>query len=162
MSSGLPPYSRPVPFTDWGFGVLRPSLSIVIQHPETPDLRSSPVPMLVDTGADHCIFNIELAPVVGIDLDAEAPEQPTRVPGGGQRILKQWDVRVVAPQLGHSFLLKARFDEFHNNMNGVLGYGGFLRWMHIQFMFKEHFQVFEIRSRNAGGVTYGGVPLMTD
>lgn len=165
MSRELPSYSRPILFTDWGFGVLRPSLQIILQNPENADLRTQPVPMLVDTGSDHCIFNEELAPEVGIDLEEDRPYQRTWVPGGGERLLKEWDVRVIAPQLGHAFLLRARFDRFQDNMNGLLGYGGFLRWMHIQFLFKESFRVFEIRSQRVGEngeLVVGGVPVDSD
>ena len=73
-------------------------------------------------------------------------------------MLKAWEVVVYAPQLGHEFRLHARFDDFGNGINGLLGYGGFLRWMSVQFDFDQSFRVFEIRSQTLeNGITSGGV-----
>lgn len=139
-----------------GMGVMRPCLYISIENPEQPHLRTQLIPMVMDTGSDQCVFARELAPEIGIDVDRDGGRVQRVFPLGGEpRLVREYKVQIVAPQIERRFLLLARFDTIGNGSNGVLGYGGFLNFLDVRFVFKTHFQVFDIRSNPP----YGGMPL---
>ena len=143
-----------------GRGILRPCLYVVIENLDQPHLRTDPIPMVVDTGADHCIFARELAPEIGINVDGDGGRLQRVFPLGGEpRLIREYPVQITIPQIGHRFSLWARFDSFANGGNGVLGYGGFLSFLDIRFFYRERLQILDVRSKVTGdGVGVGGFP----
>lgn len=159
-------YAQPIPYTNMGKNFLRPCLHVSVEDMHSKGRATGLVPMIVDTGSDLCIFSVHLAHSIGVNpLDGgEDQLQDMWVAGGGKFTTAAWPVSIHVPQLGHRFDLSARFGQFNEGTNGVLGHQGFLKWMSIRFDYAESFCVEQIRSaegKNHRGetVTLGGIPL---
>ena len=52
-------------YKDYGYGILRPVISIEVKYKEI----SVPYEVLVDSGADICIFHASIGEVLGLDVE---------------------------------------------------------------------------------------------
>jgi hypothetical protein len=94
------PSLRPLPYTRYSSSALRPVIRIGVKYRR----RSLSYDVLVDSGADINVFNVELAEALGIDLAAGAEAQITGAIGqvetvsihtltltvGAQTIRRRW------------------------------------------------------------------------
>jgi len=86
---------------------------------------SNLVPMVLDTGADHCLFNAELAHTIGINpLDGGHVVGTQGV--GGSALTALWPIDLEVPELDESFHVRAQFGQLPAGVNGLLGNHGFL------------------------------------
>lgn len=159
----MPDYARPIPYSKLGDNFMRPYVHVSLEDPRTPGRKTGLVPMVIDTGSDLCIFSANLAHAIGINPLDGGDMQEVWVAGGAKISLAAWPVRIHLPQIGHHFSLSARFGQFNEGINGVLGHQGFLRWLTIRFSYSESFVIEEIRSKQVTNqlgepMTLGGVP----
>lgn len=84
------------------------------------------LPMVIDTGSDRCLFDVELAHRIGINpVDGGNLAGTTGICG---RIMTAfWPIEVEFPQLNRSFEIYAQFtNALPADVNGLLGNQGFL------------------------------------
>lgn len=110
-------------YTAIGGGISRPYLLVALRHGER---RSPLVPMLIDTGADACYFDHQLAYTLGIDpvhggQMSEVQALNTAHPSA------RFPVTLALPQFGLELPVQdAYFTTLQRGWNGLLGHRGFL------------------------------------
>jgi len=120
-----------------GLNVWRPYVYVRL-HNRPADRVSNLVPMVLDTGSDHCLFNAELAHTVGMN-----PLDGGRVVGtqgvGGSAPTALWPVDLELPELDETFQVRAQFGQLPPGVNGLLGNHGFIdRFTRVAFHPKAH------------------------
>lgn len=103
--------------------ILRPMLRVKLRHrgKETPSVF-----VVVDTGADRCMFDDQLALLVGINVSRDGAS--SRVVGiGGSEEAAVFPIDVVFPDLDNAaWEIQAQSKRLPDGFSGMLGHGGFL------------------------------------
>ncbi|MGH7288673.1 MAG: hypothetical protein ACREI8_11715 [Myxococcota bacterium] len=97
--------------------------------------------MVVDTGADACYFDHQLAYEIGVNpvhggkiskVEAMSSSHPTA----------RFPVTISLPQLGVDFPVDAEFAQLQKGWNGMLGHQGFLeRFERVTFVPGQYFEL---------------------
>ena len=107
--------------------VLRPIIPIEVEK----DGRSIYYEVLVDSGADHCVFNSEIATYLGIDLESGEEMSVTGITGSVEKCYAH-EVNVKVG--GHPYKVKTNFLKNMSKMgHGVVGQAGFFDKFIVKF-----------------------------
>lgn len=116
----------------------RPYLYVRLVN-ESAGRKTNPVPMVVDTGADRCLFSAELAHSVGVNpTDGGMLSGTTGV--GGSTTTAFTPIALEIPDLNITIRIQAEFTNgLPKGTNGLLGNSGFLdQFSSICFFPKKH------------------------
>lgn len=140
MSATSPSYR--FKYTRAATGILRPMLRVELVH---TGLATPPVPVVLDTGSDRCMFDHELALLVGLNVyQAGSTSRATGI--GGSEEIALFPIEVRFPDLGDaSWQIMAQFKKLPDGINGVLGHAGFLGRMTATFHRAESFELSNIK-----------------
>ena len=94
---------------------------------------------LLDSGADNCLFNLEYAKAIGIDL-AKCKKGITIGVEGGKKDIYLTEIEIKVKDLGKIRIPVAFIDS--NSVNGLLGQIGFFDLNRIKFE-RDH-NIFEV------------------
>lgn len=105
------------PYLEFNTSIRRPIIEIIIKS----ENNFAIYPVLIDSGADYCIFNIELANALGIKLT----KKHTSFRGFGKDKIKGFwgEVEIVINK--YRYKTKAIFAETSQFGHGILGQIGF-------------------------------------
>lgn len=120
-------------FTDT---IRRPIIQIIVRS----ENNFAIYPVLIDSGADYCIFNIELAKALGIKLT----KKRTNFRGVGKDKVKGFWGEVEIKLGDHSYKTKAIFAEISQFGHGILGQQGFFDRFDVKLSYQK--QTIEIES----------------
>ncbi len=102
-------------------------------------------PVVLDTGADRCIFDHELALLVGLNV-YQAGSTSTATGIGGTEEISLYPIEVRFPDLDHaSWQITAQFKTLPDGINGVLGHAGFLGRLTATFNRAETFELSNVK-----------------
>lgn len=109
--------------------IRRPIIEIIIKS----ENNFAIYPMLIDSGADYCIFNIELAEALGIKLT----KRRTSFRGVGQEKIKGFwgEVEIVLNE--YRYQTKAIFAEISDFGHGILGQQGFFDHFDVKLSYQK-------------------------
>lgn len=114
--------------------IRRPIIEIIIRSKNNFAIY----PVLIDSGADYCIFNIELAEALGVKLT----KKRTDFRGVGKEKIKGFWGEVEIKLGDKSYQTKAIFADISDFGHGVLGQQGFFD--HFDVRLSYHKQIIEI------------------
>lgn len=125
-------------YKKYGPGILRPVIPVEISYKD----RSVPYEVLVDSGADFCIFDAEIGELLGIDIESGEPQMVGGITGAPET----YYVHVVTLKIGgwpHS--LKVGFLRNIARLGyGVVGQQGFFDVFVVKFdLLKEEIELKE-------------------
>ncbi len=117
------------PYLTFTNTIRRPIIEIIIKT----DKNFAIYPVLIDSGADYCIFNVELAKALGIKLT----KKRTSFRGVGKDKIKgSWGE--VEIKLGnHSYSTKVIFAEIADFGHGILGQQGFFDHFDVKLSYQK-------------------------
>lgn len=120
----------------YGPDVLRPVIPIEVVH----DVVSVPYEVLVDSGADFCIFDAELAVILGIDIFKGEEQSVFGITGVSQKYYVH-DITIKVG--GWPYKIKAGFLPDMPPMGyGVVGQKGFFEFFTVRFdLLKEEIEL---------------------
>lgn len=124
------------PYLTFTTTIRRPIIEIIIKSKNNFAIY----PVLIDSGADYCIFNIELAESLGIKLTRKR----TSFRGVGKDKVKGFWGEVEIKLGDHSYQTKAIFAEISQFGHGILGQQGFFDHFDIKLSYQK--QTIEIES----------------
>ena len=113
-------------YKSYGPDILRPVIPIEIQHANL----EVPYEVLVDSGADVCIFDSDLAPVLGIDLVKGIKKQILGATGFPEDMYIH-TVRIAVGDF--SFKVEVGFMGMRANTYGIVGQKGFFDKFIVKF-----------------------------
>lgn len=122
-------------------GVKRPIIPIALKSATKIALYWG----LIDSGADYCIFSLDIAKALGVSLAKE----PTYFSGvGTEPQVGYWgkvDIRI-----GHKFYgLKALFSNIQDFGHGILGHQGFFDHFDVQLSYHQQtIEIIPVRETN--------------
>ncbi|MBI2334228.1 retropepsin-like domain-containing protein [Candidatus Daviesbacteria bacterium] len=109
--------------------VRRPIIDIIVKS----DNYFAIYPMLIDSGADYCILNLELAKSFRIKLSKTA----IKFFGiGGEQIIGRWGV-IELKIAGHTYKTKVLFADISQFGHGILGQQGFFNHFDIKLSYQK-------------------------
>lgn len=115
--------------------IKRPIVPIIMTSKE----RFITYSALIDSGADWCVFSIELAKALGIAL---SPRRPIRFIGIGKDELRGYWGKVDARVGNVNFKIKAIFADISDFGHGILGQKGFFDIFVVKFdLVKEEIEL---------------------
>lgn len=116
----------------------RPIIDIIVKSNE----KFAIYPVLIDSGADYCIFNVELAHSFGINL-SKATVNLSGV--GKNRVSGKWaeiEIRIA----NKNYRARVLFAEISQFSHGILGQNGFFDHFDINFSLnKQTIEVMPIK-----------------
>lgn len=114
--------------------VRRPIIDIIVRS----DKYFAIYPMLIDSGADYCILNLELAKSFGIKLSKTA----VKFFGiGREQIIGKWG-KIELKIAGHTYKSKVLFAEISQFGHGILGQSGFFDHFDVKLSyFKQTIEI---------------------
>lgn len=113
-------------YKKFGSDVLRPVIPIEITH----NNLSVPYEVLIDSGADICIFNMQIADVLGIDLLKGIKMQVSGITGFPQDIyIHTINIKIS----GKNYKIDVGFIKMSNTSYGVVGQKGFFDIFVVKF-----------------------------
>lgn len=114
--------------------IKRPIIRVILKSKDTFVIY----PVIIDSGADYCIFSIELAQVLGIEL---SKSKISFMGVGKERVQGFWgEVEIRVGEV--SYKLKAIFAEISEFGHGILGQKGFFDHFDVNLSYKK--QIIEI------------------
>ena len=123
-------------YKKYGTSILRPVIPIEISYQD----RSVPYEVLVDSGADFCIFDAEIGELLGIDITNGEPQEV----GGITGKVETYYVHTVTIKVG-GWPYKAKVGFLHNIARlgyGVVGQKGFFDVFIVKFdLLKEEIEL---------------------
>lgn len=122
------------PYLTFTTRIRRPIIDIVIRS----ENNFAIYPMLIDSGADYCIFNIELAQALGIKLT----KKKANFKGVGKDKIKGFWGKVEIKIGNIPYETKAIFAEINDFGHGILGQQGFFDRFDVKLSYQK--QVIEI------------------
>lgn len=124
------------PYKKYGYGILRPVIPIEIIYRNL----SVPYEVLVDSGADFCIFDAEIADILGISVEAGEKNEVAGITGINAPIYFH-NIEIKAG--GWPFKIRAAFlREMGKFGYGVVGQKGFFDLFVVKFdLQKEEIEV---------------------
>lgn len=123
-------------YKKYGVGILRPVIPIKITHREI----SVPYEVLVDSGADFCIFDAQIADILGIDVTSGKRDQVAGITG----VLASIYFHNLTIEVGGwPFVIKAAFLRDIGKFGyGVVGQTGFFDTFTVKFdLSKEEIEI---------------------
>lgn len=114
--------------------IRRPIIEIIVKS----ENNFAIYPVLIDSGADYCIFNIELAKALGIKLT----KKRTNFRGVGKDKVKGFWGKVEIKIGNQNYQIKAIFAEISQFGHGILGQQGFFDHFDVKLSYQK--QVVEI------------------
>ncbi len=113
-------------YKQFGLDTLRPVVPIEIEY----NNLVTPYEVLVDSGADICIFNSQIAEVLGIDLLKGIKSQVNGISGFPQEIY----IHTVRIKIGSKYYkTDVGFIQMSNTSYGVVGQKGFFDIFIVKF-----------------------------
>lgn len=113
-------------YKSYGSDVLRPVIPIEITHKNL----TVPYEVLVDSGADLCIFNVQIAYVLGIDLVKGIKLQVSGITGFPEDVY----IHTVKVKIGgRRYKIDVGFIKMSNTSYGVVGQKGFFDIFVVKF-----------------------------
>ncbi|MBI2506553.1 MAG: aspartyl protease family protein [Candidatus Colwellbacteria bacterium] len=125
-------------YKKYGPGILRPVIPIEISFQN----RSVPYEVLVDSGADFCIFDAEIGELLGIDIKNGEPQRVSGITG----TIETYYVHPITVKVGGwSYSIKAGFLPNIAPLGyGVVGQKGFFDIFVVKFdLIKEEIELKE-------------------
>lgn len=116
--------------------VRRPTIPIFLKSETTFIIYRA----LIDSGADYCIFSIDLAYLLGIKLSSR---DNVSFSGVGREEIEGFFGKVEIRIGGVSYKTKAIFAEISNFGHGILGQKGFFDHFDVELSYKK--QLIEIK-----------------
>lgn len=121
--------------------IRRPIIEIIIKSKNNFAIY----PVLIDSGADYCIFNIELAEALEIKLT----KKRTGFRGVGKEKIKGFWGEVEIKIGNYSYQTKAIFAEISQFGHGILGQQGFFDHFDVNLSYqKQEIEINPIKIRN--------------
>ncbi len=119
------------PYKKYSSGILRPVIPIQIIHKKL----AVPYEVLVDSGADFCIFDAQIADILGIDIESGEKNEVAGITGVNAPIYFHDILMKVG---GWTFNIRAAFlREIGKFGYGVVGQKGFFNLFVIKFDYKK-------------------------
>lgn len=114
-------------YKKYGPGILRPVISIEVEHED----RSVPYEVLVDSGADFCIFDSQIGEILGIDIESGEARNVAGITG----VIETYYVHPLTIRVGgYPFKIKAGFLPGVSRFGyGVVGQIGFFDIFVVKF-----------------------------
>lgn len=113
-------------YKSYGLGVLRPVIPIEIEHLNL----TVPYEVLVDSGADICIFNKQIADILGINLLKGIKLQVSGITGFPEDIyIHTLNIKIG----GQGYKMDVGFIKMSNTSYGVVGQKGFFDKFLVKF-----------------------------
>ena len=127
-------------YKKYGKGVLRPVIPIEISYKD----RSVPYEVLVDSGADFCIFDAEIGELLGIVVENGEPQRVSGITG----VVETYYVHPVTIKVGGwTYSIKAGFLPNIARLGyGIVGQRGFFDLFVVKFDFGK--EEIELKRRN--------------
>ena len=128
--------------------IKRPNIEVVLSfNPARPNARNTPrIEMLIDTGADSCMFAWSWANWMGFDPQAVGKRDDVRGIGGNlTEAYVVHGIEMSVPDLEFKTQLDAHFLPMPKRICGVLGHKGFLDHLNIRFFKGQYFEVIDDR-----------------
>ncbi|MFA4880666.1 MAG: aspartyl protease family protein [Candidatus Doudnabacteria bacterium] len=118
-------------YKKYGRGIIRPIIPIEISYKS----NSVPYEVLIDSGADFCIFDAEIGEVLGIDI-YEGEEQKV---GGITGVVQPYYIHPVKVKVGGwCYAIKVGFlPEIARLGYGVVGQKGFFNLFMVKFDYQK-------------------------
>lgn len=117
-------------YKQFGLDILRPVIPIEIEC----NNLITPYEVLIDSGADICIFNSQIAEVLGIDLLKGIKSQVNGITGFPEDIY----IHTIRIKLGGKhYRIDVGFIQMSNTSYGVLGQKGFFDKFKVSFDLKK-------------------------
>lgn len=114
--------------------IRRPIIEIIVKS----DKNFAIYPVLIDSGADYCIFSNELARIFGVELS----KTKIKFHGiGKNQVLGQWG-EIEVKISNHNYKTKVLFTEISQFSHGILGQLGFFD--HFDVKLSHQKQIIEI------------------
>ena len=117
------------PYLTFTNTIRRPIIDIIIKT----DKNFAIYPVLIDSGADYCIFNVELAKALGIKLT----KKRTSFGGVGKDKIKGFWGEVEIKLGNHSYPTKTIFAEISDFGHGILGQQGFFDHFDVKLSYQK-------------------------
>lgn len=116
--------------------IRRPIIPVILSSGETFTFSGA----LIDSGADYCIFSLEIAQILGISLSSKSVD----FLGLGREVVKGNWGRVNIKIGGSSYMLRAIFADIPDFGYAVLGQQGFFDHFDVKLSYRK--QTIEIES----------------
>lgn len=122
-------------YKQFGLDTLRPVIPIEIEY----NNFITPYEVLVDSGADICIFNAQIAEVLGIDLLKGIKSQVSGITGFPQDIY----IHTIHLKIGGKYYkTEVGFIQMSNTSYGVVGQKGFFDKFIVKFdLIKQEIEI---------------------
>ncbi|OGE32567.1 hypothetical protein A3D83_03260 [Candidatus Daviesbacteria bacterium RIFCSPHIGHO2_02_FULL_41_10] len=117
------------PYLEFTATIRRPIIEIIIKS----ERNFAIYPVLIDSGADYCIFNIELAKALGIKLT----KKRTNFRGVGKDKVKGFWGKVEIKIGNQTYQTKAIFAEISQFGHGILGQQGFFDHFDVKLSYQK-------------------------
>ncbi len=121
--------------------IRRPIIDIIIKT----NKNFAIYPILIDSGADYCIFHIELAKALGVKLT----KKRTSVRGVGKDKIKGFWGEVEIRLSNYSYQTRAIFADISDFGHGILGQQGFFDHFDVKLSYqKQEIEIEPIKISN--------------
>ena len=129
-------------YKDYGHGILRPVISIEVKHKE----MAVPYEVLVDSGADICIFHASIGEVLGLDVEKGKMREVFGI-GGKSSLYYLHNIGIMIGKEKHEIEAGFMPNVAGHILNyGVVGQKGFFDKFIIKFDFLK--SEIEINAKN--------------
>lgn len=138
-------------FKDFGHGVFRPHVPILINNPLDKLSKPFKISALLDTGADSCVFPKGIADLTGHNLKGDGVESHISQ-GVGEQTTSVWkhtfEIKLLSPTDYNKVIWKSKNTLVgcleHDCTPPLLGTKGFLEYFNIRFNYKTHKIIIEL------------------
>jgi hypothetical protein len=104
--------------------------------------RTNPVPMVVDTGSDHCVFSPDIAALLGIDVTLGQASRTKALGGTVTSFVWPPPLYMLFPDIDLTFRVIATFAPLPPGTNGLLGSANFLNnFRRVVFVPRDRFEL---------------------
>lgn len=130
------------PYKEVSSQIIRPIIPIIIKSDNYFILYHG----LIDSGADHCIFSLEIAKELGLNFSNK--NKATFISAGGERIKGFWgeiDIRIDTT----TYTIQAIFAKISDFGHGILGQQGFFDHFDVKLSYqKQAIEIEPIKTYN--------------
>lgn len=111
-------------------GILRPIIPIDLKHGN----RGVHYEVLVDSGADICIFDSEIGELLGLDIISGEEQFVTGVTG----VPEKYYIHTITISVGgHKYEIDAGFMKRPTDSYGIVGQKGFFEFFSVKFIYTK-------------------------
>lgn len=130
-----------------GTTLIRPHIEVILSFGQAgPNARPTPeFEVLIDTGADHCLFDWSWASWMGFDPRQVGQRRDLTGIGGKTETYLVRGVELYVPALEWESSIDAYFLPFAKDVGGVLGHDEFLSHFSVTFHKGEYFEIVDER-----------------